>query len=308
LTLNFASLHYTNKAVVLHIQCVHTYSTQLVKKRYSVHTKFAMMMDAAAGITASDWFKGIFLSVLASIVGGASKLAIRKSWLLVNSQDVDGDDGGDDDNGGGDDGGDDDNGDDGGGDGGDNNDGGDENNVRPMRETQRLRCRNACRHESNGMEETEEDIEARRNKRLSNCLCYSGMLGMSVLNPLFCVLAMNYASPSILAPFSGLTLVWVILFSFPILGERPKTSQILAAGLIVTGEIIVAVFGDHTNDGDVTVEDVVSLEIRLMVFCALSCVTCAHPTNLLFALFSSENPILTLYSYLILESLWFTYS
>jgi len=33
-------------------------------------------------VTASDWVKGIALSVAASIIGGASKLAIRKSWLL----------------------------------------------------------------------------------------------------------------------------------------------------------------------------------------------------------------------------------
>lgn len=31
---------------------------------------------------ASDWMKGIFFSVLASIVGAGSKLAIRKSWLM----------------------------------------------------------------------------------------------------------------------------------------------------------------------------------------------------------------------------------
>ena len=48
---------------------------------------------------------------------------------------------------------------------------------------------------------------------ISRSLRYSGMFGMTVLNPLFCVLAMNYASPSILAPFSGLTKVWIILLS-----------------------------------------------------------------------------------------------
>ena len=34
-------------------------------------------------VSASDWFKGIGLSILASLFGGASKLAIRKSWLLA---------------------------------------------------------------------------------------------------------------------------------------------------------------------------------------------------------------------------------
>ena len=50
----------------------------------------ASMVSSTAGmITASDWAKGISLSVLASLVGGFSKLAIRKSWLLqegVNGQ------------------------------------------------------------------------------------------------------------------------------------------------------------------------------------------------------------------------------
>ena len=52
------------------------------------------MADAA--VSAGDWIKGIALSVLASVIGGASKLAIRKSWLMVENltessqQDTDG--------------------------------------------------------------------------------------------------------------------------------------------------------------------------------------------------------------------------
>jgi hypothetical protein len=37
-------------------------------------------------VTASDWAKGIGYSVAASIIGGASKLAIRKSWLMVQQR------------------------------------------------------------------------------------------------------------------------------------------------------------------------------------------------------------------------------
>ena len=40
------------------------------------------VMNSSTVVTASDWTKGISLSVLASVIGGASKLAIRKSWLL----------------------------------------------------------------------------------------------------------------------------------------------------------------------------------------------------------------------------------
>ena len=81
---------------------------------------------------------------------------------------------------------------------------------------------------------------------------------MSILNPICSVFAMNYASPSILAPFSGLTLVWVILFSGITVGERPSKTEIFSAILIMCGEIIVAIFGDHTTDNGKTVEDVVS--------------------------------------------------
>jgi drug/metabolite transporter (DMT)-like permease len=85
----------------------------------------------------------------------------------------------------------------------------------------------------------------------------SGMIGMTLLNPLACVLAMNYASPSILAPFSGLTLVWIVLLSNPIIGEQPTLPQVMAACLIIFGEVIVAMFGDHTNNEGVTIQDVV---------------------------------------------------
>ena len=102
-------------------------------------------------------------------------------------------------------------------------------------------------------------------------LRYTGMFGMSVLNPICCVMAMNYASPSILAPFSGLTLVWVILFSNPVIGEKPSAPQVVAAGLIVSGEVIVAFFGDHTNDDGVTIEDVVSLPVYTCILFRCRC-------------------------------------
>lgn len=95
-------------------------------------------------------------------------------------------------------------------------------------------------------------------KNISWFLYISGMIGMTFLNPLCCVLAMKYASPSILAPFSGLTLVWVILFSGMCVGEHPKLSQKVACTLIVLGEVMVALFGDHTNHEWNTYEEVVS--------------------------------------------------
>ena len=230
------------------------------------------MADAA--VTAGDWIKGIALSVLASVIGGASKLAIRKSWLMVenltgssqqdtadgrsppgvelsdhqkqqdeelvvtspSSDEIDDDDiidgtcggfGG--------------------------CDGCVTEHIGEIDAT--LGGCAVTEHWTCGadLSFTDED-EARqlergvtRTRRLALCLRVSGMVGMTLLNPLCCVLAMEYASPSILAPFSGLTLVWIISFSEVLVGEKPTRVQKVAAGLIIFGETIVAVFGDHTN-------------------------------------------------------------
>ncbi|ACI65505.1 predicted protein [Phaeodactylum tricornutum CCAP 1055/1] len=203
-------------------------------------------------VSASDWIKGISLSILASMIGGASKLAIRKSWLLQQrwedeienhlhagdsllrirsiaslAESSDSEDGLED----------------------------DEENSRTLavvaneidstdsvtdNDEARLRYENA------GL----EMMEAIRKKQryLAYTLRGSGMFGMTCLNPLCCVLAMNYASPSILAPFSGLTLVWIVLLSRPLIRESPSRRQVVAAVFIIVGEVVVAVFGDHKND------------------------------------------------------------
>lgn len=92
------------------------------------------------------------------------------------------------------------------------------------------------------------------------------MIGMTVLNPLCSVLAMRYASPSILAPFSGLTLVWIVLLSHRLIGEAPTVTQVIAAMLIVLGEVVVAVYGDHYNDA-VTVEQVRQSYLEVTFLC-----------------------------------------
>ena len=229
-------------------------------------------------VSASDWGKGIALSVAASIVGAASKLAIRKSWLLEHQAE--------------------------------------QETLTIVSQEEPLpddtlqvpavdmmccglddtctkvglfphhRRGHLLTEETDPLEDFEEDdyeheeddhqssesgsaivVYGPETRRVRYCppvswlawgLRASGMLGMSVLNPLCCVFAMNYASPSILAPFSGLTLVWIVLLSSPLIGEQPSSRQIVAAALIVLGEVVVAVFGDHTNDEDVTVHDVVS--------------------------------------------------
>ena len=170
----------------------------------------------AMAIGAADWARGIGYSIIASLIGGASKLAIRKSWLMVQK------------------------------DPGVTSEDSNEETQNPS-------------SDSNvyfEMSQLDEDNDA--VNKLAIILRISGMIGMTFLNPLFCVLAMNYASPSILAPFSGLTLVWIVLFSETLIGEKPQKQQIVAAGLIILGEVVVAIFGDHTNDGGVEVEDVIS--------------------------------------------------
>lgn len=168
-------------------------------------------------VTASGWMKGIALSVVASIIGGASKLAIRKSWLMEGTA----------------------------------------SRQEPLlteREPQ-MQDRNELERPYESMSDEDEDDQIEASNRIAKTLRISGMVGMTILNPLCCVLAMNYASPSILAPFSGLTLVWVVLFSGIFIKETPSTKQVLAAGLVILGEVFVAVFGDHKNDDNVTLEE-----------------------------------------------------
>jgi hypothetical protein len=226
-------------------------------------------MDSGSVISAGEWAKGIALSIVASLIGGLSKLAIRKSWLLqannVVVRGIDQDEGSA------------------------NNDllAGEhgttitdsdnvvvaapsdnsmsfapENADRIQEELPLLRqncasrCFNCCRGDSSPVSSSSSGC-SRHVFWYPYCIRYCAMFGMSVLNPICCVFAMNYASPSILAPFSGLTLCWVIIGSPFVNNEQPSTQQMLACGLIIVGEVIVAIFGDHTNDEGITVEHVV---------------------------------------------------
>lgn len=269
------------------------------------------MADNVSEVSAHDWIRGITLSVVASIIGGASKLSIRKSWLIYHANAA--------------------------------RRGQQHHNVSICRSFKRLLFRgirdayeevfsptNSLHKQHYEEEEPQSppqdyinntEIESSTNQQITplevgspsrgqsnsngllqdesfsndhvttpsdtyffnqndnipynnnhsstntNLLSQSqiswllylcGMIGMSFLNPIACVLAMKYASPSILAPFSGLTLVWVVLFSGIVLNEHPGKSQKIACSLIVLGEVLVAMFGDHTNGEDMNVTDVVS--------------------------------------------------
>ena len=77
-------------------------------------------------------------------------------------------------------------------------------------------------------------------------LRYAAFLFISLVNPALDITALAFASPSILAPFSGVSLAWVVLLSKRMVGEAPRRQQILGALLIMVGEVVVALFGDHS--------------------------------------------------------------
>ena len=197
------------------------------------------------------------MSILASIIGGASKLAIRKSWLIeaewpnVSTEHEAAQDGND----------------------SDNNSSYRNADSDFIQTSGHSEGSNTSPDVPNGAPSNESSISANRESfsdelndevRSSTsplkCWAYSlrgsGMIGMTFLNPACSVMAMNYASPSILAPFSGLTLVWIVLLSKPLVDEEPSRLQIGAASMIVLGETIIALFGDHTNEEGVTLEDI----------------------------------------------------
>ena len=79
---------------------------------------------------------------------------------------------------------------------------------------------------------------------------------MTTLNPGLSVVAFLYASLSILAPFAVLAIVWIVLLSPIILKEIPSRMEIVGAMMILLGEIITAISGDHSKYDELTLEDI----------------------------------------------------
>ena len=90
------------------------------------------------------------------------------------------------------------------------------------------------------------------------------MIGISILNPLYYTLVINYALCSILALFSGLILVQIILFSPIFVNEIPYKLQIFAVLCIIQHKIIIILSGDHTNNKYQTLDKV------LLRYCELN--------------------------------------
>ena len=148
-----------------------------------------------------SWKLGVMFGFVTSCVSALSKLAIRKSWLMLETPNVN----------------------------------------------------------NNNNDKSAELIIVADPKLIlaSRTMRWAGILGMSALNPVFDVLALSNANPSLLAPFSGLALAWIILLSEHLIGEPPQRIQICASGLVGLGLILVMAYGDHTNNEDKTLEQVV---------------------------------------------------
>jgi len=188
-------------------------------------------MDAES-MESSSWTKGLAFSILASLIGAISKLCLRKSYTILGADAV--------------------------------------APIPSNDETANL-CDHAEKDEENTVyhDSCEDDVESEIREFGSKedsvwwrkfrafTIRAVGVFGMTVLGPSCNVYALQFASPGILCPIgSGLALVWIVLFSDRAIGEKPRPVQVLAVGLIVLGEAIVSVTGDHTNVSVLTMDDI----------------------------------------------------
>jgi len=198
-------------------------------------------MDAES-MESSSWTKGLAFSILASLIGAISKLCLRKSYTILGAD-----------------------------------------LVAPIPlndETAHLYDHAEKDEESTAYDDSsEDDVESDQPHSIAErweirefaskedsvwwrkfrafTIRAVGVFGMTVLGPSCNVYALQFASPGILCPIgSGLALVWIVLFSDRAIGEKPRPVQVLAVGLIVLGEAIVSVTGDHTNVSVLTMDDI----------------------------------------------------
>jgi len=177
----------------------------------------------------ATWLIGVVLCTISSFGTGLSKLTIRKSWLLERAI-----------------------------------------------TKQSSSCGNDDDYHDAGDEEEEVVTNAdgtiqqsiTKNNNLPTFwtparMRYAALLFMSFFNPILDIGAFAFCSPSILAPFSGVSLAWVVLLSKRLVGEQPEPPRVVGAVLIMAGEVLIAVFGDHSahnhNSAGVTVESIVRI-------------------------------------------------
>ena len=63
------------------------------------------------------------------------------------------------------------------------------------------------------------------------------------------ILSFGFGNPAIVAPFSSLSLVWLILLANPIAGDKPNLTEVIGALVIASGVAVIAVFGASGNGG-----------------------------------------------------------
>lgn len=192
--------------------------------------------------SSSLWIISIVLGFVSSFGTGLSKLAIRKSWTMVEHLEED-----------------------------DDISSSDQPTTRERKLSsndydinnddafQDEYLRGGQRHTSNEEDDNEQQAIANATlRRRAITIRTYALLQMTVINPVLDIVAMYFCSPSIFAPFSGVALAWVVLLSAPLLNEYPEPIRIFGACLIVGGQVLLACFGDHTTDDDMTLQELVS--------------------------------------------------
>ncbi|KAL8431557.1 hypothetical protein Efla_000603 [Eimeria flavescens] len=82
----------------------------------------------------------------------------------------------------------------------------------------------------------------------------AGMIMTAVIDPALTTLALLFAPSSIVTPFAGAHILWACLLAILLLGERMHALDVLGAGMVIGGIVVVVIYA--TKAGDVqTVED-----------------------------------------------------
>jgi len=96
--------------------------------------------------------------------------------------------------------------------------------------------------------------------KTSKGLFHAGMVINTVAGPLLDMAAYSFAPQSLIAPFTGLDVVWNAALAPYVLKETLTTTRVLACTLIFCGTLLSGVFGSH-DEGTYTIE---TLEDKLV--------------------------------------------
>ena len=77
------------------------------------------------------------------------------------------------------------------------------------------------------------------------CAMWCAGLAVMIIAIVFNAWSLRLAPLAILAPLSGETVVWNVLLAVYCLGERTNLTELSAVGLILSGIVMVVVFGPH---------------------------------------------------------------